>query len=61
MRTGVGPYLGVSPLGLEWKLSRVFLLIINPLNFALPVPKVTGVPLWFPQYRFTIGLGILAG
>jgi hypothetical protein len=57
----VGPYFGVSPLGLEWKLSRLFLLIINPLSFSLPVPKITGVPLWFPQYRFTIGLGILAG
>jgi hypothetical protein len=51
----------VSPLGLEWKLSRLFMLIVNPLSFALPVPKVTGVPLWFPQYRFSIGIGILAG
>ena len=57
----VGPYLGVSPLGLEWKLSRLFFLIVNPLNFAFPIPKVTGVPLWFPQYRFTIGLSIVAG
>lgn len=57
----LGPYVGVSPFGLEWKLSRLFLLIINPLNFALPVPKITGMPLWFPQYRFSIGLGVLAG
>ena len=60
-RGSVGPYIGVSPLGLEWKVSRLFMLIINPLELALPEPKVTGVPLWFPQYRISIGIGILAG
>ena len=57
----LGYYAGVSPLGLEWKLSRTFLLIINPLNLAIPVPQTKGVPLSYPQYRFSIGLGILAG
>jgi MYXO-CTERM domain-containing protein len=57
----LGLYAGVSPLGLEWKLSRVFLLIINPLNIALPVPQLTGVPLDYPQYRFSIGIGVLSG
>ncbi len=57
----VGFYFGISPLGLEYKLSRVFLLIINPLNFAEPIPQTKGVPLTYPQYRFSIGLGILAG
>lgn len=57
----MGPYLGVSPLGLEWKLSSNFLLVINPLSFALPIPKVSGVPLWFPQYRFSIGIAVMAG
>jgi hypothetical protein len=57
----VGFYVGISPLGLEYKLSRTFLLIINPLNFAEPIPQTKGVPLTYPQYRFSIGLGILAG
>jgi uncharacterized protein (TIGR03382 family) len=56
-----GPYLGLNPLGLEWKLSRTFLLIINPLGIAVPIPQTKGVPLVYPQYRFSIGLGILAG
>jgi hypothetical protein len=56
----VGLYAGVSPLGLEWKLSKVFYLIINPLNIALPVPQLRGVPLSYPQYRFSIGLEISA-
>ena len=57
----VGFYGGISPLGLEWKLSRAFLLIINPLNIAVPVPQIHAVPLTYPQYRFSIGLGILSG
>jgi hypothetical protein len=57
----LGLYGAISPLGLEWKLSRAFLLIINPLSFAIPVPQLRGVPLSYPQYRISIGLGILAG
>lgn len=56
-----GLYAAVSPLGLEWKLSRVFLLIINPVSLSIPVPQLKGVPLTYPQYRFNLGLGILAG
>ncbi len=51
----VGVYAGVSLLALEYKLSRVFYLILNP-NIALPVPQLSGVPFLYPQYRFTIGL-----
>ena len=57
----IGLYGAIYPLGLEWKLSRVFLLIINPLGIAVPVPQLQGVPLTYPQYRFSIGLGILGG
>jgi hypothetical protein len=60
-RGSTGYYFGLSPLGLEWKLSRVFLVIINPLSIALPVPQTRGVPLSYLQYRFSIGLGILTG
>ncbi len=57
----IGLYLGANPLGIEWKLSRIFYLIINPIGFALPVPQLKGVPLLYPQYRGTIGLEIYAG
>jgi len=57
----VGLYTAIYPLGLEWKLSRVFLLIINPLGIAVPIPQLKGIPFTYPQYRFSIGLGILAG
>lgn len=54
----VGLFVDLSPLGLEWKVSKVFFLIINPLSIALPVPQLQGVPLTYPQYRFSIGLEI---
>jgi hypothetical protein len=57
----VGLFVGANPLGLEWKLSRVFYLIINPIGVAMPVPQLKGVPLLYPQYRSTVGLEIYAG
>jgi uncharacterized protein (TIGR03382 family) len=57
----LGLYGAIYPLGLEWKLSRTFFLIINPLGIAVPVPQLKGVPLSYPQYRFSIGLGVLGG
>ena len=57
----LGVYAGVSPAGLEWKLSRTFILVVNPLNIALPVPQLRGVPLTYPQYRFSIGFEIQKG
>lgn len=57
----LGLYGGISPLGIEWKFSRRFHLISNPLNFALPVPQLDGIPLTYPQYRFSIGLEFLDG
>ena len=57
----LGVFLGVSPLALEWKLSSVFYLIIAPINIALPVPKTSGVPLLYPQYRFSLGLEFYGG
>jgi hypothetical protein len=60
-RGSLGLYGAISPLGLQWKWSRTFYLIINPLNLAVPVPQLDGVPLTYPQYRFSMGIGILAG
>jgi hypothetical protein len=57
----LGPYLGVSFLGVEWKVSRALFFVINPLNIAVPVPQIKGVPLAFPQYRFTLGLEVYLG
>jgi hypothetical protein len=57
----LGLYADVSFLGLAWKLSRTFYLITNPLNIASPIPQLKGVPLTYPQYRFTLGLEVYLG
>ena len=57
----IGVYFGVSPLSVEWKLSRAFYLIVNPIHFVMPVPQLKGVPLLYPQYRTTIGIEMYAG
>jgi hypothetical protein len=51
-----GIFGALSPLGLEWKASRLFYVIVNPLSFAAPVPQLRGVPFWYPQYRVSIGI-----
>jgi hypothetical protein len=60
-RGSTGIYAGASPVGLEWKMSRFFFLIINPLSIAVPTPQLKGVPLSYPQYRATIGIEIYGG
>jgi MYXO-CTERM domain-containing protein len=57
----VGLFVGASPLSVEWKLSRAFYLILNPIHFAMPIPQLSGVPLLYPQYRSTIGFEVYAG
>jgi len=57
----IGLYGGFNFLGAEWKLSRAFYVIINPLGFAVPAPQLKGVPLFYPQYRFTLGLEAYLG
>lgn len=52
----VGPFFGVSLLGVEWKVARGFYLTIDPTYIAIPVPHVTGLPFAYTQYRFLLGL-----
>jgi hypothetical protein len=56
-----GIYAALSPLGLEWKVSRLFFLIINPLSIAVPTPQLKGVPFSYYQYRATVGFEIYGG
>jgi hypothetical protein len=52
----IGPYFGISLLGLEIKLGRGFYLTVDPDSIAIPIPHVTGIPFIYYQYRFQIGL-----
>ena len=57
----LGVYAAFYPLGMEWKFSRRFLIIINPIGIAVPIPQLSGVPLTYWQYRFGISIGIMKG
>ena len=52
----IGPFLGITFMGLEWKATRSLYVIFDPTSIAIPVPQVSGAPFGYPQYRFTIGL-----
>lgn len=52
----VGPFVGISFLGAEWKATPGFYLTIDPTYIAIPVPHVTGTPFAYTQYRFQVGL-----
>lgn len=51
----MGPFFGVSFLGVEWKAARGFYLTIDPTYIAIPIPNVVGVPFMYAQYRFLLG------
>jgi hypothetical protein len=59
-RGTTGFYGAVFPLGVEWKASRLFYLVLNPLGFAAPAPQLRGIPFWYPQYRVSIGVEMYA-
>ncbi len=52
----MGPYVGLSFLGVEWKAARGFYVTVDPTYIALPVPNIVGVPFMYPQYRFLVGI-----
>jgi len=57
----IGLFAALAPLGLEWKASKYFYIIVNPASIAVPVPHITGLPFWYPQYRATVAIEFYAG
>ena len=55
-RGSIGPFLGLSFLGVEFKVARGFFLTVDPTYIAFPVPHITGAPFGYYQYRFQVGL-----
>jgi hypothetical protein len=52
----VGPFFGLSFLGVEWKVARGVYVTLDPTYIAIPVPSLKGVPFMYAQYRFLLGL-----
>ena len=53
---GVGPLLGISFIGVEFKVAPGFFLVVDPTYLVFAVPHLTGTPLVYYQYRFQIAL-----
>jgi hypothetical protein len=51
----VGPFVGLSLLGVEWKAFRHSYFLFDP-GVAVPVPRIVGIPFAYYQYRLTIGV-----
>jgi hypothetical protein len=52
----MGPFFGLSFLGVEWKAAPGFYVTVDPTYIALPVPNIVGVPFLYAQYRFLVGV-----
>jgi hypothetical protein len=55
-RYSIGPFVGWNPLGLALPLGPDFKLVVKPGDIAVAAPQVTGIPFYYHQYRFTVGL-----
>jgi hypothetical protein len=51
-----GLYLGTSLLGVSIRLDDRWHWLIEPSQFAMPMPQLTGFPYYYRQYRITTGL-----
>jgi hypothetical protein len=54
----IGPFFGVSFLGVEWKATRGCYLTVDPTYIAIPIPSIPGVPFMYTQYRFLVGVEV---
>jgi hypothetical protein len=53
---GTGPFMGISFIGIEWKLAPGYFLVVDPTYLVFAVPHITGTPLGYYQYRLQIAL-----
>jgi hypothetical protein len=54
-----GLFLGFAPLGIEWKLSSRFFLVLSGISIALPITHLSGgAPFAYTQYRGSLGLEV---
>jgi hypothetical protein len=51
-----GAYIAISPLGIDYDLGKHVRLVIDPVEFAVPIPVLGQIPLYYEQVRLMIGL-----
>jgi MYXO-CTERM domain-containing protein len=52
----VGLFGGINPLGLALPLGGHAKLVVKPGDVAISAPQLRGIPYYYLQYRFTIGV-----
>jgi len=57
-RYSTGPYVALSPLGLDYDLGHAVRIVWDPMEIALPVPLLGQLPLYYEQFRMMIGIQV---
>jgi hypothetical protein len=57
-KNAVGPYIALTPLCAEVRLSPRTSLLIESMRVAIPIPQISGVPFAYRQYRVSVGIAI---
>jgi uncharacterized protein (TIGR03382 family) len=53
-----GPYIALSPLGVDYDLGHAVRIVWDPMEMALPMPLMGQLPLYYEQFRFMLGIQI---
>ncbi|HEY6039369.1 MAG TPA: MYXO-CTERM sorting domain-containing protein, partial [Kofleriaceae bacterium] len=54
----IGPYVALSPLGIDYDFGGGVRLVFDPLAVSVPVPHIGLIPLYYEQFRTMIGIQI---
>lgn len=57
-RYSTGPYIALSPLGVDYDLGHAVRIVWDPMEMALAMPLVGQLPLYYEQFRFVLGIQI---
>jgi hypothetical protein len=52
----IGGFLSLSPIGIDYDLGGHVRLVFDPGTFALPIPVLSNLPLYYEQFRVMIGI-----
>jgi len=57
-RGSIGPYFGLSPLGVAFRMGSHMRFIVDPAELTMAVPQTTGIPLVYREHRFSVAVQV---
>jgi hypothetical protein len=51
----VGPYIGISAIGVTFRPRDRFRVVLEAGELAMPIPSIKGAPYYYRQYRLSVG------